>query len=74
MGVGVGGHKVDERQRDTVGMGNQLYGNPLVKRLDNAQVGLIYWLQFGDSSKIAVSLPTEVCIRTWCWQQYGFYI
>lgn len=72
--VGVQGHEVDKRQKDTLGAGNQLYGNPLVKSLDNAQFGLIQWLQSGDSSHIAASLPTEVCIRTWRWQQDGFYI
>lgn len=32
-----------------------MFGNPPVKRLDNAQVGLIYWLQPGDSSHIAAT-------------------
>lgn len=27
---------------------------------------MIYWLWRGDSSRIAASRPTEVCIRTWC--------
>lgn len=35
-------------------------------------VRLIYWLQPGDSSHTAASLPTGACIRTRCWQQYGF--